>query len=465
MKAISNDNVYYINRATQQKESKYDNVKRDFRYILRANSPDKSLSRIARALAANYDDMISKTKNKLIFVSHHFISTITEVGNRQNNNIHRQLLEIFNIKYHQSVIIEGRKYRDGFIVEYANNAEEILKNPQLYYSKKNEENCRLEGKKFPPRAKIISTSIYNELDNPIEEIDDLSKKDQSISKKEKINKKEKVPILANGSLSEPAKIINIQNSQVLTAEEEKEHYRSHANRNPYSNPKDSIGAMLARIETNLNNEVDIPMEQNTLTPEESMQLELNKAIFNAFPDMEIYEDVMDKCKFQLIAPDKMEIAIDTSIVLSAIQKEKLRTCIRSVYGETIKIVAVPSNLDSISHEANKEQDFQPSIETTITKENSGSLWNKLIEGVEYKHPENIAKHVIGMWFNKTKATQELSAKKLILTGTISVIDYINQNFGITLEDVADKNKMTIELRYACNSQKPIIFLPQNKRGK
>jgi hypothetical protein len=86
--------------------------------IPRADNPDKSLSRVARTLASNYDDMIRKDANKIIFVNHQFISGITDVGNRQNNNIHKELNGIFNIKYHQSVIIDGKKYRDGFTIEH-----------------------------------------------------------------------------------------------------------------------------------------------------------------------------------------------------------------------------------------------------------------------------------------------------------------------------------------------------------
>lgn len=173
-KAVKNkpirDNIYFFDKTTKETKSKFDIISRDLRYILRADNPDKALSKGARILLTNYYDLISKTANKIIFVSHEFISNLSEVGNRQNNNLHKELLDIFNIKYHQSVVIEGKKYRDGFAIEFTQNTEIILKNPRLFYSTQTATKCDLGGKKFPPRAKKISTSLYIDKENPLENL-------------------------------------------------------------------------------------------------------------------------------------------------------------------------------------------------------------------------------------------------------------------------------------------------------
>jgi hypothetical protein len=162
-----NERCYYKDKNTNEVKSKYDKVSRDLRYVLRANNADKSLSTKARILATNYYNMINNSDNGVIFISHNFISSISEVGNRQNNNLHRELLDLFHIQYHQSVIIDSKKYRDGFTIKFTENTEIILKNPKQFYSIKTEINCDLEGKKFPPSAKKISTPLYIYKEKPI----------------------------------------------------------------------------------------------------------------------------------------------------------------------------------------------------------------------------------------------------------------------------------------------------------
>jgi len=175
MKAISRyvDNIYYFDKKTNTKKSRHDTVRRDFRRILRANNPAKGLSRAARLLASNYDSMLKRSECGVIFRKHKFISTITEVGTRQNNNIHKELADIFCIQYHQSVKIKNIVYRDGFTIQRTKNSEEILQNPDLFYSQKKEENYRLGGNKFPPRWKKISSKIaYNpDLNSPSSDLD------------------------------------------------------------------------------------------------------------------------------------------------------------------------------------------------------------------------------------------------------------------------------------------------------
>jgi hypothetical protein len=161
-KSVSLANVYYINKKTSQKERKSDTVYRDFRCIPRSNDPTKPLSRLSRILSVNYDEMLKRSPEGKIFVEHEFISSITEVGNAQNNNLHKQLTDIFNIKYHYSVIFSDKKYRNGFIISYTENAQEILNNPEEFYTTKSPKKLAFTQNKLRFTSKKISSSIYKD---------------------------------------------------------------------------------------------------------------------------------------------------------------------------------------------------------------------------------------------------------------------------------------------------------------
>ena len=148
-------NVYFLDKRTNETKSKFDKISRDLRYILRANDRNKRLSKAARSLVSNYYDMISKNDNKVIFIDSEFISGITEVGVRQNNNIHKELSDIFRIQYHQVVRIENKRYRDGFTIECTENTHKILENPESFYTNNREANVDAAERNFrSPRKKF-----------------------------------------------------------------------------------------------------------------------------------------------------------------------------------------------------------------------------------------------------------------------------------------------------------------------
>lgn len=158
------DLAYYRDKRTNQTKSNFDYVSRDLRLIPRANNSDKSLSKEARTLATNYFRMIKKSANEILFVNSEFISGITEVGVRQNNRLHKELADIFHIKYHQIIRIDGKRYRDGFTIELTKNTEEILSNPKQFYSQKSVEtpgeNFLTSSKKCPQLQTKMSEPLY-----------------------------------------------------------------------------------------------------------------------------------------------------------------------------------------------------------------------------------------------------------------------------------------------------------------
>lgn len=403
MKATSyTDNIYYFNHKTKKKESKFDKVARDFRYIPRANNPDKSLSRVARTLASNYDDMIRKDSNKIIFVSHKFISGITEVGNRQNNNIHKELKDIFNIKYHQSVIINGKKYRDGFTVQYTENTETILKNPKLFYTKKSKEICELDGKKFPPRKKKISTYKCIETprnkrergalkygENPIEE-----KEEEALAYSSSFS----VGSITNDKSDYVEKAIlqeeNIEERTLATSPfdglakvQQKEEIRRETSFSISQSSQEefiSLGFLpiLSKfcnphitketedISTTIIQQINgIPevgynsQEPDNSNPNHDMQTDLQPFIFKTFGH-ETATQLVKNCEVNLIEEGKVGIKLGEGVIITNYEKEQLRGCIRSVYGENTKIVSL--NRPEEKPRVNKNTDVQSGVETPET---------------------------------------------------------------------------------------------------
>lgn len=83
--------------------------------IERANKPQnctdktKHLSKNSQALLAV---IIQKLRNKdKLFLNHKYISQITRCERRQNQNIIKELSDVLNINYHNSVYDSGKKYR------------------------------------------------------------------------------------------------------------------------------------------------------------------------------------------------------------------------------------------------------------------------------------------------------------------------------------------------------------------
>ena len=246
--------LYYINKKTSVKERLHDTTYRDLRLIKRANNITKSLQKVARTLAVNYADMIKKSPHGTIFVTHSFITGITEVGGRQNNNLHKQLAEIFNITYHHSVIHNGKKQRNGFIVFFQENGEEILNNPGDVNLTKPEKNFHLNRKKFPVKWKKISTSIYKEKEYPLEGITELPKEAQVIPQREINKEKGKNNELAfehfEGAQANSHEIKE-NDKPCLTAEQEKDHYALHQSRNSSTEPETGFNTIMDTI-ANLN---------------------------------------------------------------------------------------------------------------------------------------------------------------------------------------------------------------------
>ena len=70
------------------------------------------LSKDALAILA---PVIQRLKNgECVFLNHKYISTITLCGRRQNQNIIKQLESVLDITYHNTITVDGKKYRYSY---------------------------------------------------------------------------------------------------------------------------------------------------------------------------------------------------------------------------------------------------------------------------------------------------------------------------------------------------------------
>lgn len=82
----------------------------------------KHLSKDAKAILAPVIQKLEKGER--IFLNHKYISTITQCKRGQNRNILKQLETVLKITYHNSITIDGKKYRHCY--EFAYYKQEIV---------------------------------------------------------------------------------------------------------------------------------------------------------------------------------------------------------------------------------------------------------------------------------------------------------------------------------------------------
>ena len=97
--------------------------------INRANKKVKPVRQKSFFLSSPANKLLSAVMSKLIkgervFLNHKYISTFTFVERRQNVRIIEELEDILNITYHNSITIDGKKYRYSY--EFAHKEQAVI---------------------------------------------------------------------------------------------------------------------------------------------------------------------------------------------------------------------------------------------------------------------------------------------------------------------------------------------------
>lgn len=495
--------LYYFNKETHRRDKRaFDRLYRDLHCVTRANDPSKLIADNALTVLTNLVSMLSASPNKMICINQDFLSDITGKEADQNGNLLKQLKDIISYKYRRMVRFEGKRYNYCYIIEFTEDGEKRASNPELFYSIDSKINLVRRGKKFGLIAEKIRASYISNIreikrereEEPLGYYSSLSPNNI----KTRAREAEVVPILrpsfekepqkqittmptpAIGFINEPAgaketKELHKTTPLTVTAGEESQRQRSHQNREPglglsllqdipllaslldpsiqdvsYSSDPSRDEEVMDTNTTPKNKEIT-PMKAYLppSEPKANMEFELSGAVFRSFGNTKC-EEIMEHCKFNLLDSNKLGVRMSDGFTLSVADKELLKTCIRSVYGETINIVSSTVTALKI---------VQP--ETPITPlasfpQTSGK-WDQFKKGLLSFFPENTGQHILTAWFNKLRVSEDKAGNKIILTGSSFYIDNIYRRFGAAIEHIVQKSKVTVELHFEDNDEKPIIY--------
>jgi hypothetical protein len=259
-------------------------------------------------------------------------------------------------------------------------------------------------------------------------------------------------------------------SQALT--EEKELYQSHRNLRPSSglNLLQDI-PLLANLLSQTVNDSSIvapetiepdknvrfpkyqevtPMKQQIPNePKRNMEFELSGAIFKSFGGVKS-DEIMENCKFIPINENKLGVQVNNGFSLTPTDRDRLKACIRLVYGEGINIVS--SAVLKIA-QPKPEILVKPQIQQYYRK------WTKFRNDLLNYLPEKTGHHILNVWFDKLRVSEDMTGNRIILTGSRFYVDSVYNRFQSAIEYVVTKNKVTLELHFENNDEKPIIYKP------
>jgi len=295
----------------------------------------------------------------------------------------------------------------------------------------------------------------------------------SLSKKEKINKKKK----ANSQSAEIIQISNVKPEaiaqepiiEVLTLA------TGFMNEPAKVYQAEEIRGVVSKAVTNYDylaefrDIQDIPIRTNFLINTASISSErgsvntgridqitqLKTETFKAF-DSKTSEETMENCTFTELELNKLGISIRAKFSFSEHDKQKLKTCVHMTYGSEIKMV----NTSVIKQQAALIPAVVEPAQIQSNCQRLDQFKNELLKCF----PEKTGNHILNAWFDKLRVSEDVLNNRIILTGSTFYVDSIYNRFETAIEGVvkkmaASQNKVTLELHYENNEQRPIIYKP------
>jgi flagellar biosynthesis chaperone FliJ len=487
--------LYYFNKQTRkQDERAFDKLYRDLHCVTRANDPSKVLADNALTMLTNLVAMLLASKSGTICVNQDFLSDITGKEADQNANLLKQLKDVISYKYHRLARFEGKRYNYCYIIEFSEDGKQRASNPELFYTIDSKINLVRRGKKFGLIAEKIRASYIDIRETKREREEEALAYSSSLSpcnedtrvrtheaeivqitniKPEPTPQKTitEIPTLATGYPTEPAKVYQteeirveateeikndhqLESKQVSGLAEEKGRYQSHKQRKSSSGISllqdvPMLADLLAETIETYEEITEMKAEQIQIEPERNMEFELSGAIFKSFGSIRSNE-IMENCKFIQVSPNKLGVQVSNGFSLSANDKDTLKACIRQVHGDSISIVS-----SAVVKIAQSETKFlqEPLNKPKIQK------WEQFKKELLSFFPEKTGDHILNTWFDKLKVSEDVPNNRIILTGSTFYVDSVYNRFQSAIESVVKKQKVTLELHYENNSQRPIIYKP------
>lgn len=193
---------------------------------------------------------------------------------------------------------------------------------------------------------------------------------------------------------------------------------------------------------------DIPSAVD-LKNKRNMEFELSGAIFKSFGGVKS-DEIMENCKFIPIDENKLGVQLSNGFSLTLTDRDCLKACIRLVYGEGINIV---------SSAVLKIAQPKPEILVKPQIQQYYHQWTKFRNDLLNYLPEKTGHHSLNAWFDKFRVSEDPKNNRIILTGSRFYVDSVYNRFQSAIEYVTTKNKVTLELHFENNEEKPIIYKP------
>jgi hypothetical protein len=178
--------------------------------------------------------------------------------------------------------------------------------------------------------------------------------------------------------------------------------------------------------------------------------QLKTEIFNAF-DSKTSEEIMENCTFTELEPNKLGISIKAKFSFSEHDKQKLKTCVHMTYGSEIKMV----NTSAVKQQAA----LMPVVAQPAQIQSNCQRWEQFKKDLLKYFPDKTGDHILNAWFDKLRVSEDVPNNRIILKGSTFYVDSVYSRFETAIESVVKKQKVTLELHYENNNQRPIIYKP------
>lgn len=274
----------------------------------------------------------------------------------------------------------------------------------------------------------------------------------------------------------------------LTAKEERAIHLQRMRRDHDGTENSSLMQMVSKlVNCNINPKKTTEMKFEKVPEvknEENKQSLLLRAIFNAFGES-LANEIRGGCEFSYLSPEKMLIKLKQGFQLDEHRKAKIRSCVRSVYGENVKIVSQDSKQranvsSSVEVRANQRQieakDDQEQMQAVVQVGQTEQVekikhrisnvshcfsWsrfkNSLAKVLRKRYEEKDALQIIERWYDKLEVVSELNNEKLVVVGKDFFVSWIYQNYERFNEEAVLDSGVDIEIRYESNMVRPIVI--------
>lgn len=517
MKAQSKTNLIHVNfRRKKPLTAKgiYNKNYDKWKDIRRADDPNKKIAAECISYISAIEFLFLQNPDEVIFDSR-LLKKKSDHKKKQRGRFLKQIADLYNIKFEPLYKYKGQEKRMVFCATRTENSLKILENPEKFYEEnglKNDPICSQKrphmGSNLTPPYKdylekeeepLAHSSSFSSLCclSPENEFEDFAA--PTWYEETPQEESTEIPTLATGYPTEPAKVyqteeIRVEASEVVTncdeleaqpygksvqlesqaLTEEKELYQSHKNRESSSgisllqdiplltnflttshteiregtNCHPPYNAITDTETMQIQKEItEMKAQQIPIEPERNMEFELNGAIFKSFGGVKS-DEIMENCKFIPINENKLGVQLSNGFSLTPTDRDRLKACIRLVYGEEINIVS--SAVLKIA-QPKLEILVKPQIQQYYRK------WTQFRNDLLNYLPEKTGHHSLNAWFDKLRVSEDMAGNRIILTGSRFYVDSVYNRFQSAIEHVVTKNKVTLELHFENNDEKPIIY--------